>query len=245
MTQGTSRTSASLAASLALHVTVLVLVTGNHLVQLTLEPAPILVTLMPASDRTAGPGQVSAELRQAARAEPVAPPVMDAARAVPVESEPAPAAAVKPRPVAKKIEHQRAPVELAPAATPTAVLASESAAASAAGGSAGSDARSSAPSWAPTARLRYEELLFAWMERHKQYPLLAQRRGLQGRGSVRVRIDRVGRVLERTLASSTGEPVLDQATLDMVRRASPFPSVPEEYAGASFEFVAPIEYRLR
>jgi len=113
------------------------------------------------------------------------------------------------------------------------------------GEGAGADARSAAPRWAAAARIRYEELLFAWMNRHKEYPLLARRRGIQGRGSLRVRIDRDGRVLERAVASSTGESVLDQAALDMVRRASPFPRLPQDYWGASFEFVAPIEYRLR
>lgn len=109
----------------------------------------------------------------------------------------------------------------------------------------GSDAESTAPAWAPSARIRYEELLFSWMDRHKQYPLLAQRRGLEGSGLLRVRIGRDGRVLVRRIDRSTGETMLDQAALDMVRRAGPFPKVPAEYAGSSFEFVAPIEYRLR
>ena len=75
--------------------------------------------------------------------------------------------------------------------------------------------------------------------------MLAQRRGLQGSAMVRVRIDRSGRLLERSLDKPTGEAMLDQAALDMVRSASPFPKVPSDYAGSSFEFVAPIEYRLR
>ena len=103
----------------------------------------------------------------------------------------------------------------------------------------------SAPSWAPAARVRYEELLFAWIDRHKQYPMLAQRRGLEGSGSVRIRIARDGRLIDRSLVRSTGEPMLDDAALDMVRRPSPFPAVPSEYSGATFEFIAPVEYRLR
>lgn len=108
----------------------------------------------------------------------------------------------------------------------------------------GTGAESTAPAWAPSARIRYEELLFSWMDRHKEYPLLAQRRGLEGSGLLRVRIDRDGRLLDRRIDRSTGEKMLDQAALDMVRRASPFPQVPVDYAGSSFEFVAPIEYRL-
>lgn len=114
-----------------------------------------------------------------------------------------------------------------------------------AGSASGADQESAAPSWAPQARVRYEELLFAWMNRHKQYPMLARRRGLEGSGSVRVRIDRDGRVVDRSIQRSTGELMLDRAALDMVRRASPFPAVPDDYAGEGFEFVAPIQYRLR
>jgi protein TonB len=118
-------------------------------------------------------------------------------------------------------------------------------ASAAAGTSSAAVGTASAAAWADAARVRYEALLFAWMERHKQYPLLAQRRGLEGSGVLRVRIDRSGRVLERQIVRSTGTPALDDAALDMVRRASPFPAVPAEYAGTTFEFVAPVEYRLR
>jgi protein TonB len=88
-------------------------------------------------------------------------------------------------------------------------------------------------------------LLFAWIDRHKQYPMLAQRRGLEGSGSIRIRIGRDGKLIDRSLVHSTGEPLLDEAALDMVRRSSPFPAVPNEYSGTSFEFIAPVEYRLR
>lgn len=249
-----SRRSAALATSLALHAAIAALVVSRGVVHLTLSPSPVLLTLVDASDRTAGPGSLSPELRSAAPADappaPSPPPAaveVEREKAAEPEPEPEPVPVAKPKPVAKKAV---TPPKPAPAARPevtTPAVASGSGTASSSGAESGTgtDARSSAPAWAPTARMRYEELLFAWMNRHKQYPMLAQRRGLQGSGSVRVRIDRDGRVLERSLTRSTGETMLDQAALDMVRRASPFPPVPEEYAGASFEFVAPIEYRLR
>jgi protein TonB len=244
------RQSAALATSLALHVAIAVLVVRGGVVHLALSPTPILLTLVTASDRTAGPGSLSSELQSAApaAAQPAPPPppaAVEVEREEVAEPEPVPIA--RPKPVVKKAVAPAKPPPSAPAETPAPALATGSgtAVSSAAESGSGRDARSMAPAWAPTARVRYEELLFAWMNRHKQYPMLAQRRGLQGRGSVRVRIDRDGRVLERSLTRSTGEAMLDQAALDMVRRASPFPPVPEEYAGASFEFVAPIEYRLR
>lgn len=41
------------------------------------------------------------------------------------------------------------------------------------------------------------------------------------------RIDRSGRLLDATVAHSTGLPVLDLAALSIVRRASPFPAIPD------------------
>jgi len=75
--------------------------------------------------------------------------------------------------------------------------------------------------------------------------MLARRRGIEGTGSVRVRLDRRGRVLERSVEKSTGERLLDDAAVEMTSRADPFPPVPGNYSGDSFEFVAPIEFRLR
>jgi periplasmic protein TonB len=283
-----SRTSAAIAASIALHAIVLAIAHRSPVV-LTLRPTPMIV-LVSASNRTQGPGERSPALRSApspgessatgarssapVRAElPPAAPDVRAAKAPPrlaAPATPAPtekvsktgASAASERDTAKQKaaarEHAVVQPDKAPA-TPAADASRSAAAASPevvagsghasgneiAGVSGGRDAASSAPEWAPAARARYEELLFAWIDRHKQYPLLAQRRGLEGAAAVRIRIDRSGRVLERTLVGSTGQPLLDQAALDLVRRASPFPAVPREYAGSSFEFVAPVEYRLR
>lgn len=246
MTADASRHSASVAVSLAVHAALALLLLGRGVVELTLQPTPIVLTFVQASTQTAGPGERSPELRVAA---PAPQPEAAVSEPQPVPAEPevvkAPAEPVpvaKPKSAPKKPERPRAVASVAP---PVIQSAPVTAPGGTGEGGHGDAARASAPAWAPTARVRYEELLFAWMNRHKEYPMLAQRRGLEGRGSLRVRIGRDGRVLERALVTSTGQPVLDQAALDMVRRASPFPAVPEGYAGPSFEFVAPIEYRLR
>jgi protein TonB len=246
MTADASRHSASVAASLAVHVALALLLLGRGVVELTLQPTPIVLTFVQASTQTAGPGERAPQLRVAAPAPQPAVPEPEPVRAEPepeiakAPAEPVPVA--KPKSAPKKPERARA---VASAAPPVIQSAPVTAPGGTGEGGNGDAARASAPAWAPTARVRYEELLFAWMNRHKEYPMLAQRRGLEGRGSLRVRIGRDGRVLERVLVGSTGQPLLDQAALDMVRRASPFPAVPEGYAGPSFEFVAPIEYRLR
>ena len=237
------RKSVAVAVSLAFHAALIALLAGRALVTLTVVPTSVLLTFVEPADRTAGPGELSADLRLAAPAPAALPaPEPEIARTPIVEqAEPLPVAVPRPKPVARKAP--AAPPRPAAAPTEVAALGSTSGVHESTG--TGTDSRSSAPAWAPAARIRYEEMLFAWMDRHKQYPMLAQRRGLEGSGSVRVRIDREGRVLERSVEKTTGEAMLDQAALDMVRRASPFPAVPAEYAGDGFEFVAPLQYRLR
>lgn len=244
MTDGASRRAAAATASLVFHAALLGLLAGRVLVKLAVEPTPLMLTLVDASDRTAGAGDLFAELRVAApAAAPATPPVHEPEIVEPpreMEAEPRPVPVPSPTPVVRKAAPLPSrPVPAVPG-QPEQVASNSGSPAS-----AGTDSRSSAPAWAPSARIRYEQLLFAWMDRHKQYPLLAQRRGLEGSGSIKVRIDREGRVLERTVDRSTGEAMLDQAALDMVRRANPFPALPAEYAGDGFEFVAPIQYRLR
>jgi protein TonB len=262
-----SRWPASFLLSLVAHAAVFALLAGTAVVKLDLVPTTIDLAFLDASDRSAGPGDVAPVLRLAAVPPPqpeAAPPSSPPAPATPREAaatdpvpdppepavhpepvpEPKPAPKPAPKPVSREASAPRPSAPPAPQPAPSATGAGDLAAA---GPSrpGGSDARSTAPAWAATARVRYEQVLFAWMNRHKQYPMLAQRRGIEGEGSVRVRIDRDGRVLERSVARSTGEQMLDQAALDMVRRANPFPAVPSEYAGETFEFVAPIQYRLR
>jgi protein TonB len=273
VTEGhTSRWSASFAVAAAAHAAVLSMLAGSAIVRLEIEPARIELAFLEASDRTAGPGETAPELRMAApAAAPAAPPPsaeptrekdpvpapalpvvrLEPAPVVEPRAKPQPEPKSQPRPKSQPAMQPESPPAAAqpdspPAAATQGATGQGTNTASATAGTTpgGTDARPAAPAWAPSARVRYEQLLFAWMERHKQYPLLAQRRGIEGEGSVRVRIDRSGRVLERTVTRSTGEKILDQAALDMVRRANPLPAVPPAYGGDTFEFNFPIRYRL-
>ncbi len=94
-------------------------------------------------------------------------------------------------------------------------------------------------------RARYEQRLFAWLSKFKEYPLVAQRRRLEGTGVLRVRISRDGRVISQELSRETRHPLLNEAAMRTVRRAAPFPPVPADYPGETFEFLAPVEFTLR
>lgn len=61
---------------------------------------------------------------------------------------------------------------------------------------------------------------------HRRYPTEARARGVQGVATVRVTIDGDGHVLDRTLAKSSGRPILDGEAVAMMKRADPFPKPP-------------------
>jgi protein TonB len=91
-------------------------------------------------------------------------------------------------------------------------------------------------------RERYEQQISTWVGRHTIYPPDA--RGREGRAVVRMRIDRTGYVRYYAIEQSSGIAAIDAAAIDMVRRANPMPSVPDNYpSGSLIEFLIPITFR--
>ncbi len=95
------------------------------------------------------------------------------------------------------------------------------------------------------ATIRYEQLLVAWLEKHKHYPRRAKRLRIEGEGRLRIRIDRNGNTLLVELEERTGNRLLDKAVLEMVQRANPFPPFPDDTRGQEMEFVVPVTFALR
>ena len=91
----------------------------------------------------------------------------------------------------------------------------------------------------------YEARLSAWLESHMIYPLSAQRRRMEGRVVLWVRIDRQGAVLGFGVGKNSPYPVLDEAALAMVNRARPFPPLPEHFSEREFTFEVPVHFSLR
>jgi len=69
-------------------------------------------------------------------------------------------------------------------------------------------------------------------------------KGLQGTAIIHLTIDRKGRVKSSRLMQSTGEKALDEASLSMVKLATPFPSPPASYYPQApiIEFMVPIVF---
>jgi periplasmic protein TonB len=95
------------------------------------------------------------------------------------------------------------------------------------------------------ATARYEQLLVAWLEKHKNYPRRAKRLRIEGEGMLRILIDHTGETQQVSLKQSTGNRLLDKAALEMVRQANPFPPMPENDPRQTLEFIVPVAFMLR
>jgi periplasmic protein TonB len=90
----------------------------------------------------------------------------------------------------------------------------------------------------------YEQQVSRWVERQRQYPLAARRRGMEGTAIVRIQLDGDGALLEARLVRDTGHAVLDRAALEMIHRAAPYPRAPYTLASSTIEVFVPIEFTL-
>jgi len=82
-------------------------------------------------------------------------------------------------------------------------------------------------------------------EEHMSYPKEARTRRLQGVAVVRLIINEDGSLMDIEIVESSGHPVIDNAALQTVRRASPLPRIPESMRVGRLELVLPISFSLR
>ncbi|OAP43299.1 energy transducer TonB [Sinorhizobium glycinis] len=81
------------------------------------------------------------------------------------------------------------------------------------------------------------------LTRAMRYPAEAKRQGLRGVAQVSFTVTSDGGLAGVSLARSAGSPILDQAALDIVRRAAPFPAIPAEARRNTWQFTVPIEFK--
>ena len=107
---------------------------------------------------------------------------------------------------------------------------------------AGSSAADAAAGGRPAAKADYGAILLAWLERHKDYPRVAQKRRQQGVVLLSIVLDRGGRVIEAHIQESSGYRLLDDAALAMLKRAQPLPPIPDDIQEERFRFVVPVQF---
>lgn len=95
-------------------------------------------------------------------------------------------------------------------------------------------------------RENYEQDLNRWLrERGTFYPPDARAQGLEGNALAVFSLDRDGRILSLRLNKSSGVPMLDEAALETIRRAAPFPPPPAGLPFAVIEDIyLPVRFRL-
>ncbi len=189
-------------------------------------------------------------LLEAAAAE--APPGPDLSEVVPEPEAPPPAVEFPPMPVATlpaaetpmPARRPSEPVERKPdprpptqrTATPQAKQAADAATAPAADPTPRPDS-AAMPTW--------KGQLLRHLERHKRYPLDAQRARQEGIAYVRFTMARDGRVLMASIERGTSIVSLDREGLDLLRRAEPLPPLPLDQPGETLALIVPIQFTLR
>jgi protein TonB len=199
---------------------------------MTADPAPVDVRPEPVIEPSPPHDAVAAP-------EPAAPTV--AASRAPILPRPIPVTAPQPKPApARSVANPPPQPRRAASAAPTpgdrpspARAAAQRGGADGAGQTAGAGEITS-----------WRSRVLAHLARHKIYPDWARDQGVEGRASVGFTLTRGGQVASVALAGSSGSMILDQATLAMVRRAAPFPPMPDG-GPASMSFTAAIRYDLR
>jgi protein TonB len=139
---------------------------------------------------------------------------------------------VEPRKKAEKPAPKREVAKAEPKAEPRAKPAAKAP-------SSQKSKASRAPSISPA---KWQSRVLAWLNRHKRYPRGARSRREEGVVSVSFAINASGDVISARVARSSGNSELDEAALDMLRRASPVPAPPP---GVGRNIAVPVQFNLR
>jgi protein TonB len=246
------RLIAALLISIAIHATVLTAFPELR-TRAQKEPEPLRVDLVPLPPPA-----------KPVEPPPPAPPVERSAEPVveppPLEAEPKPQPKPKPKPVRKKeapkVEPPKpepVPIETEPQPAPAPVIAVPSP----------PPAEEPPVFEVPQPREEpppppavvepapedaiddYGRALSRLLDRHKQYPQIARRRGWEGMVEVKIDIGAEGRISDVKVSQSSGYDVLDQRAIEIIQSAQPLPPAPASLQGKAFVVTVPIHFQLK
>jgi len=92
------------------------------------------------------------------------------------------------------------------------------------------------------AESNYKGKVRSKVQRHFRYPKSADRAGVSGTVTVSFTISASGGVSSARIVKGSGSPVLDEAALNAVRKAEPFPKIPEGANRSSWPFTLPLQF---
>lgn len=91
---------------------------------------------------------------------------------------------------------------------------------------------------------QYIAQLMRHLSRYKQYPAILKKNHVEGKPVIRFSINKSGQVTLIEVKKHTEYAELDQAAMDVFRRASPLPKIPSELERETLTMSLPIEYSL-
>ena len=109
-------------------------------------------------------------------------------------------------------------------------------------GSDGIASRGGATGVGNAAVSNYPGKIVAKLRRALRYPAQARRQGVHGEARVSFVVAADGSVSSIRMVGSSGSAALDEAALDAVRRAAPFPPIPDAAGRSSWNFTVPLAF---
>ena len=95
----------------------------------------------------------------------------------------------------------------------------------------------------PDAFNAYIAKIVAKLNRLKKYPPAMASKRIGGIVTVNFTIDRGGNVISFRMASGSGQPALDEETIALLKRCSPFPDMPKELSQTTINLTMPIQFK--
>jgi protein TonB len=234
-------------AATALHCAAIAIIAFYHTMPATV-PAPVAIEIVILdSPHDASPPAVADPPDPAAEAEPSPPgsstpptppeasmiepplpePVLEHRPEPPVavaEAPPLPAPPPPPSPRPRSISPPLLPPKPSPLPAASGFDAPEATAPRLAGDSPAAVETVAPPAPAQhRAESDYVRTLLGWLERYKEYPRAARMRRIEGQVVLELSIMADGQIAAVKVLTSSGNPTLDDAALQMVRRAAPVP----------------------
>ena len=81
------------------------------------------------------------------------------------------------------------------------------------------------------------------ISQHRYYPKSSRENSEEGLVVARITVARDGRLLDVAVARSSGYPTLDNALIEVIRQAAPYPPLPNDMPGDRHTFLLPLNYR--
>ncbi|WP_274425708.1 energy transducer TonB [Chelativorans sp. YIM 93263] len=107
----------------------------------------------------------------------------------------------------------------------------------------GQQTASRAPAAGNRAVSNYPGQIVSRLRRALHYPRSARRQGAEGEVHVAFTVTRNGGVGNIRVVRGSGAPILDDAAIETVRRAAPFPAIPPGAGRDSWAFTVPLAFR--